>query len=582
MVQTVLTNDQVLFLKKEKAVLNAALLTLNRFPLLEDSLEKLKQAIAQLDELFLIVVVGEFNAGKSSLINALLGAEILEEGVTPTTASVKLLRYGEIAGEQVVDEGFSIVNYPLDLLKEINFVDSPGTNALNREHERLTIDFVPRSDHVLFISSADRPMTESERQFLQTIVGWGKKVSIVINKMDILENADAVDTVMRFTKEHASEILGFEPEVFAVSAKVAQKANRSLNEEEKQILRTQSGIGALDHFIKETLDNRSRLRQKFLNPIGVVQKVHEEALQRNSRQLDDLSADITLAESLESLIDKHEKELHAELSPRLAEVDNILNDFEKRGLNFLEAKLKISNLFNLAKPDKIKLEFQEEVQADVSSEIENKVRELIDWMVDKDLDLWYRIVAALERRQEESQNLLQTQNISEQTKRRHTLITRVSQSIRKVVSGFDRKALVEEIGDLVQDSVAKTALFGVSAAGIGVLVATVITTRALDITGIVSAGTLAILGFLVIPFKRKQAKENFATHMGELRVKLRETLNKTFTNEFGVAISRLHENLSPYTTFVHTEKQQAIIDQDNLTQLANQLDDLRNEIETII
>ncbi len=175
MQQSVLTNDQVLLLQKERNALDETYSVLSRFPLEDGSITKLKQAIAQLDELFLIVIVGEFNAGKSAVINALLGAEILEEGVTPTTASVKLLRYGEQIGEQVIDDGFTVVNFPLDLLKEVNFVDSPGTNALNREHERLTMDFVPRSDHVLFISSADRPMTESERQFLQSIIGWGGK-----------------------------------------------------------------------------------------------------------------------------------------------------------------------------------------------------------------------------------------------------------------------------------------------------------------------------------------------------------------------------------------------------------------------
>ena len=130
MVQSVLTNDQLLLLQKEKVVLAEVQNILERFPLEDLSLNKLKQAIAQLDELFLIVVVGEFNSGKSSLINALLGAEVLEEGVTPTTATVNLLRYGDTFGEQKVDDGFSIINYPMELLKEINFVDSPGTYSV--------------------------------------------------------------------------------------------------------------------------------------------------------------------------------------------------------------------------------------------------------------------------------------------------------------------------------------------------------------------------------------------------------------------------------------------------------------------
>ena len=108
----------------------------------------------------------------------------------------------------------------------------------------------------------------------------------------------------------------------------------------------------------------------------------------------------------------------------------------------------------------IKLQFQEEVQADVASEIENKVRELIDWTVDKDLDIWYRIAGALERRQEESRLLEGNPSLSEQTERRNDLIAKVSQSIKAVVSGFDRKKQVEELGDLVRIQSPRTAVWG--------------------------------------------------------------------------------------------------------------------------
>ncbi|MEL7636939.1 MAG: dynamin family protein, partial [Anaerolineaceae bacterium] len=193
-----LSNDELLFLQKEKRSLNNALTTLSNFSLPGDDLAKLRSAIEQLDELFLIVAAGEFNAGKSALINALLGERVLEEGVTPTTAQVTLLRWGEEYSRTVVDDGFAIVTHPLPLLKELNMVDSPGTNAINRQHERLTSDYVPRSDLVLFVTSADRPLTQSERLFLEKILTWGKKVSLVVNKADILEGDEAVEQVREF------------------------------------------------------------------------------------------------------------------------------------------------------------------------------------------------------------------------------------------------------------------------------------------------------------------------------------------------------------------------------------------------
>ena len=76
---------------------------------------------------------------------------------------------------------------PVELLRDLHIVDTPGTNAIDREHERLTIDFVPRADLVLFVTSADRPFTETERVFLETIRDWGKKIVIVVNKVDIFQ-----------------------------------------------------------------------------------------------------------------------------------------------------------------------------------------------------------------------------------------------------------------------------------------------------------------------------------------------------------------------------------------------------------
>src|SRR5512142_779501 len=152
----------------------------------KEDLDILRQAARDLDELFMLVIVGEFNSGKSALINALMGADLLEEGVTPTTSSINILRYGpqrleRWSGRHVLEREF---DHPF--LRDVAVVDTPGTNAVLREHQELTEEFVPRSDLVLFVTSVERPFTESERAFLEAIRRWGKKVVLVINKVDLL------------------------------------------------------------------------------------------------------------------------------------------------------------------------------------------------------------------------------------------------------------------------------------------------------------------------------------------------------------------------------------------------------------
>ena len=92
-----------------------------------------------------------------------------------------------------------------------------------RGHEALTREFVPRSDLVLFVTSADRPFTETERTFLESIRDWGKKVVVAVNKTDILEKPDDVRKVVEFVRDKLRELLGLRPEVFAVSARQAWK-----------------------------------------------------------------------------------------------------------------------------------------------------------------------------------------------------------------------------------------------------------------------------------------------------------------------------------------------------------------------
>ncbi len=579
--QTFLTNDQLLFLQNEKQQLNEILASLKNFNLTEDSLQNLRKAINQLDELFLIVAVGEFNAGKSALINAMLGEKVLIEGVTPTTARVTLVRFGETVSEQIVDEGFAIVTHPLPLLKELNIVDSPGTNAINRQHERLTNEFVPRSDLVLFVTSADRPLTESERLFLEKILAWGKKIVIVINKSDILEDEQSRQEVESFVRENTARILNAQPEVFSVSARLAQKAALASSEAERNSLRAASGINALEHYITETLDDNSRLELKLRNPLGVGLHLLTEAKDHNEVQIREISQDVALSVTLEGMLENYRHELSAELPPRLAEVENVLNGFENRGQEYLDNTMKLSRILDLAKPDKIKAEFQEEVQADVAEEIDGKVRSLIDWLVDKDLNVWYQVAGALERRQAQSQRAMPA-SASPQTERRRQLIDSVSTTIKAIVNQYDRKREAEQLGDFVQESVTQTALFGVGAVGIGALVATVLTTKALDVTGIVTAGALAVLGLFVIPYKRKQAKEAFRDKMAELRQNLMKTLSNTFKLESDNAIQRLESNITPYTGYVQSEQIRLQSDKETLNSLQAQLDRLSQSIPEIL
>ena len=95
----------------------------------------------------------------------------------------------------------------------------------------------------------------------------------------------------------------------------------------------------------------------------------------------------------------------------------------------------------------------------------------------------------------------------------------------------DRVALASELAAHVETAVAQTALLEVGAVGLGTLVTAAVLSSSLDITGILAAGTLAILGVFVIPYKRKQAKDSFKEKMTDLRTRLLDTLTTQFSKE---------------------------------------------------
>ncbi len=580
--QSMLTDEQARFLREEKEILSEIRLALTEIDVPREALGTLQDAILQLDELFLLVVVGEFNAGKSALVNALLGERILPEGATPTTSRVTLVRWGEKAAEQVVDENFSVYTYPLPLLKELNIVDTPGTNAVIRYHERLTDEFVPRSDLVLFTTSADHPLTESERQFLERILAWGKKVVFALNKADIIEDEAALQEVRSFVLKHATKVLGDTPEFFPVSARLGQRALSESDPEQRQRLRVASGLDALEQYITSTLDDTTRLRLKFSNPLGVADNIITQAANSTQTQTEDLKEDLKTATSLESTVTDYERDLQNELQPRLAEMENILHRLEQRGLDFFDTMIRLTRIQDLMRGDKVRSEFEQRVLADVPKQIEDQVQRLIDWLVQKDLQEWQRVMTYVQRRRALHTEHIVGEGIEPREMRRRELIDSMGKTVQRIVDTYDRDREATELAAHVETAVAQTALLEVGAVGLGALVTAAVLSSSLDITGILAAGTLAIVGLFVIPYKRKQAKDSFKEKMTNLRENLLNTLTTQFTRESQSAVERLKEGITPYIRYVHTERERIEKSETLLAKLRQQLSILRARSEAVV
>ena len=282
-----------------------------------DDLRHFREAREALAGLFLLVIAGEFNSGKSSFINALLGERVLPEGVTPTTDRINLLRHGQQVTETMLEAYLLERTHPAPLLSDLNIVDTPGTNAVIREHEELTRDFVPRSDLVLFITSADRPFTESERAFLEQIRAWGKKVVMVVNKIDLLEKPEEREQVITFVRENAEQVLGEVPVVFPVSARHAQRAREAADEAGW----ASSGFAAMDDWLVNTLDQQERVRLKLLNPLNVGLRLAGRYKTLAFERLKVLAEDVATLQNIDTQLAAFHQEMLRDYEPRLSRLD---------------------------------------------------------------------------------------------------------------------------------------------------------------------------------------------------------------------------------------------------------------------
>lgn len=515
-----------------------------------DDLHTLNASIRQLDDLFLLVVAGEFNAGKSAAINALIGTPVLEEGVVPTTAQLHLLTYGETISVQPGPDGVRMVTAPLELLKDVHIVDTPGTNAILREHEKLTTDFVPRSDMVLFITSADRPFTETERQFLEALRGWGKKIAILVNKIDIVSTPAEREQILGFVARGAHDLLGIDPPVLGVSAKLAMRAKHG-----EPSLWAASGYERLEALIRDTLAPENRFQLKLANPLGVAAALTARYTAVARERLALLRNDVELLDELQRQTSLYEGDLQRGFELRMEAIAKVLSDMEARGNRYFENTLRIGRVVDLLNRSRVQKEFTDTVVADVPLQIERRVNEMIDWLVDQDFRHWQAVTSRLSERQRDlAGRMLGAPDVGTFHNDRARLIESVGREAQRAVETYDKHREADLIADQARVAVATAAAAGGAALGLGTIVTVAASTVAADVTGILLASLMLGVGFLVIPARRRRAKAVLEQKIAALAERIGTALRAEFETARSRSGLRLQDAMAPYGRFVQAEQ----------------------------
>jgi small GTP-binding protein len=583
MAQVLLQDQQRRLLQEERRIAAQLQACLVGFEGADAHATTLRQVTTSLDDIFLLVIVGEFNAGKSACINALLHGDILEEGVVPTTNQVTIVRHGEQDVHHQVEQGLLEIDNPSAFLRDISIVDTPGVNAVLREHERLTDEFVPRSDLIIFITSVDRPFTQSERVFLERIRNWGKKIIVVLNKIDMLRTSEALEQVLGFVRDNCKNLLGFQPEIFPVSALLAQQARMAVGHDAMRLWEL-SRFGKLEEYLFSTLDEAERIRLKFLSPLGVMQRLVNETRGFVQQRAELLAEDARTVEAIDTQQQLYREDMERNFILHLSEIENIILDMRNRGNAFFDDTIRLGRIFDLVRGERLREEFDREVIGNSASRIDHAVQELIDWLVQNEHRLWQDVMDYLDRRRQVSARR-DDQMIGSVSRQfdynRRTLLQSVARTAADVVQSYDQQAEAVVLSQDMRSAVAQAAIAGVGGVGLGAAIIALVGTAAADVTGILAGIALLGLGLYIIPARRKSAKRDFDTKMEELRLRLRTTMQDQFHKELNTSLTRVQDAIAPYTRFVRAEQQKAEAMQQQIIQLDEAITSLRAEIERI-
>jgi GTP-binding protein EngB required for normal cell division len=337
-------------------------------------------------ERFHLVVLGEFNHGKSTFVNALLGADILPTGITPTTASINHVVWAEqpaarvmmsageskyieptqlkewvtVAGGRASEVTYVELGYPSDLLRNnVVLVDTPGVNDLNEQRAEVTYGYVPRADAVVFLLDAGQALKDSEREFLRSRVleSARDRLIFVLGKMDML-SSDERTAVLDYVRGGLAKMMPA-PIVFPLSAKdwaktkdpasgmpeLMQYLERFLARDRAQVIldNAAADAGRTAAYLENNLGVRMRSYDLDLGELEQRIQAVREQLDTSKRKLDELhvriDADATSIKNQIGLdLEQFAKAFVAALPAQIDAVD--ANDVKAYLPAFIEDKFK--------------------------------------------------------------------------------------------------------------------------------------------------------------------------------------------------------------------------------------------------
>lgn len=512
-----------------------------------------KLVAEHVDEFFLLVVVGEVKSGKSSFINALLGERVQAEGPLPLTDRIWVLKHGQQPADRIRDEFVYEKEHPNEILRLFHIVDTPGTNSIVSRHQEITESFIPKADLTLFVTSIDRPFSESEHQFLNFVSDkWRKRVIFVLTKVDTRE-PEEVAPVIEYVKENCRKFYGFEPRVFPISAKRAEKARLAGDAAGLAA----SGLQALLDFLSSSLAEQERVQLKLTSPLEAGLALLDEIRTTTEARRSLLERDFASLTALDSQVKQAATELRERANVYIVTLYDLLREFERRGKNFFEATIRVANFGLLRNATELQRRFEKEAVGELRDKIHDTMHAATDWLMKEQIGLFERSLRFL------SEHLVVDKyrdRVAAQSPQDHAfeyhrgqLVEAMKTAFKREIERFDPEGEVHRIMETAYRGILQQLGLQAGAVGLGALLVSILTGVALDISGILAAGALFATGFVILPRKKRKAIQEFSLKVDALVREFKGAILGELDREIGATTERLKRAYEPYLTFYRAE-----------------------------
>lgn len=506
----------------------------------------------RIKEPFMFVIVGEVKAGKSSFINALLETEkeICKVSPAPCTDTIQQIMYDEKEHIQVINPYLKQLFYPIEILREIAIVDTPGTNTIIEKHQEITEEFIPASDLIVFVFEAKNPYRQSAWDFFQFIhQEWRKKIIFVLQQKDLLsENDLAINANGVMETAHKKGIM--QPLIFSVSAK-----DEMNGEQEK------SGFLPLRTYIQDNITGGKapflKLKNNVETGINVVERINKGILLRKEQFLHDTAFREEIKQTLQHQALKSNHQVDILLETLLGGYDKIVMTKEKEleeGLSvFALVKRSFVSLFSKESSSK---EWLSQFTKDMENDLNNSLRNRLGTGINDLAESIQQMAKMIDLKLKSSQTILKNDNdiFNDIAEKRSNILKELQDAFARFMSGTENFTGT----DIFEDgkSLTTNIVTGSGMAIIGVVLAVVTNVAVLDITG----GLITTVGLLfagvTIGVNRAKVLANYRSEIEKGRVKLKEELEEKLRLYIHTIKQKIDGNFVGFDAMINNESEQ--------------------------